>query len=155
MDQLPTGATEISGVPFGVPNDVLMHMSVNNRRGMTYGMTHRGFVTMWKLWDEFGIADSDMHGYWEDDPVITLDQEEVYATSFIKEGKVLVAIGNWRSEPVNVKMNIDWKRLKMNPKEVTIIAPEMKDYQEDRSFKVGESIPVGSKSDCLLIISKK
>ena len=147
--------TEVSGVPFGVVNDILMHMSVNNKRGMTYGMTHRGFVPMWKLWDQFGIADSKMQGYWEKNPIVTLDQKNVYATTYLKEGKVLIAIGNWTNEPVKVKMNIDWERLNLKPGDVKISAPEIDNYQIERSFKVDELIPVDPKGDCLLIISKK
>jgi hypothetical protein len=147
--------TEVSGVPFGVVNDILMHMSVNNKRGMTYGMTHRGFVPMWKLWDQFGIADSKMQGYWEKNPIVTLDQKKVYATTYLKEGKVLIAIGNWTNEPVKVKMNIDWIRLNLKPGDVKIIAPEIENYQKERYFKVDELIPVDPKGDCLLIISKK
>ena len=146
--------TEVSGVPFGVVNDILMHMSVNNRRGMTYGMTHRGFVPMWKLWDEFGIVDSKMQGYWEENPIVTLDRKNVFATTYIKNDKALIAIGNWTSELVNVKLNIDWERLNFKPGEITIEAPEIQDYQKQRLFKVGESIPVDAKGDCLLIISK-
>ncbi len=147
--------TEVSGVPFGVVNDILMHMSVNNKRGMTYGMTHRGFVPMWKLWDQFGIENSKMQGYWEKNPIVTIDQKNVFATTYLKEGKVLISIGNWTNEPVKVKMNIDWIRLNLKPGDVKIIAPEIDNYQKERSFKVDELIPVDPKGDCLLIISKK
>jgi len=147
--------TEVSGVPFGVVNDILMHMSVNNRRGMTYGMTHRGFVPMWKLWDQFGIADSKMQGYWEKNPIVTLDQKNVYATTYLKDDKVLIAIGSWTNDPVKVKMNIDWGRLNLKPDEVKIVAPEIDNYQKERLFKIDEPIPIDPKGDCLIIISKK
>ena len=147
--------TEVSGVPFGVGNDILMHMSVNNRRGMTFGMTHRGFVPMWKLWDEFGIADSKMVGYWEKNPIVTLDQKNVFATTYVKDGKALISIGSWVNEPTNVKMNINWNLLGLKPSEVKIIAPEIQGYQKERSIKVDEPIPIDAKGDFLLIISKK
>jgi hypothetical protein len=149
--------TETSGIPFGVLNDQLMGSlwNVNLRRGMTFGMNLRGFSPMWKLWDDFGIVDSKMTGFWEKNPVVTTDHKNVFATAYIKEGKVLIVIGSWVDEPVNVKMNIDWKRLGLNPQEVNIIAPEIKNYQKERSFKVDEPIPIDALSDCLIIISKK
>ena len=146
--------TEVSGIPFGVPNDILMHMSVNNRRGMTFGMTHRGFVPMWKLWNRFGISDAKMQGYWEDNPVVKTGLDEVYATSFLKGDSILVAIGNWRSEPVDVNLFIDWKRLQMKPAQVKILAPEMDNYQKEHIFRPGDPVPVDAKSDILLIIKK-
>ena len=42
--------TEVSGIPFGVPNDLLLHVAVNTHRGMLFGMVRRGFAPMWKLW---------------------------------------------------------------------------------------------------------
>jgi len=147
--------TEVSGIPFGVGNDILMHMAVNNRRGMTFGMTHRGFVPMWKLWDEFGISDSKMVGYWEKNPIVTLDQKNVFATTYVRDGKTLISIGSWINEPVKVKMNVDWNRIGLKSSEVKIIAPEIQGYQKERSFKADDSFPIEAKGDLLLIISKK
>ena len=152
---------ETSGIPFGVMNDVLYQYSPNTHTGrnfhrsMLYGMTLRGDWHMWKLWDDFGIVDSKLAGYWDTNPVATTDHKNVFATAYVKDGKALIAIGSWVNEPVNVKMSIDWKRLGLNPAEVNIIAPEIKDFQKERSFKVDELIPIDAQSDCILIISKK
>ena len=144
---------EVSGIPFGVPNDLLLHVAMNTHRGMLFGMVRRGFAPMWKLWDEFGIADSKMIGFWEKQPIVTTDQDKVYATTYVKDGKTLIVIGSWVDKPVNVKLNIDWDRLGLKASQVTITAPEVKDYQKERSFKAGETFPVDAKSDLLLIIS--
>jgi hypothetical protein len=148
---------ETSGIPYGIMNDIFFQDDVNNRRGMTYGMTIRlgKSWAMWELWDLFGIADAEMHGYWERNPVVQTDQKDVLATAFIKNGKTLVAIGSWRDKPVMAKLNIDWKRLGLNPSEISITAPEIKSYQKERTFIAGESIPVDALGDCILIISKK
>ena len=146
---------EVSGIPFGIGNDMLLHMAVNSHRGMLFGMTSRGFWPMWKLWDDFGIADSKMVGFWEKNPIVSTDQKNVFATTYFKEGKVLIAIGSWVNEPVSVKINIDWQRLNLKPEEVSIVAPEIHEYQKERSFKLNETIPIDANGDCLLIISKK
>lgn len=146
---------EVSGIPYGVMNDVLMHMSVNNRRGMNFGMTHRGFTPMWELWDEFGIVGSKMMGFWETAPVVTTNHKNVFATAFVKEGKTLVAIGSWVDEPVDVKLSVAWERLGLNRSEVTIVAPLIKNYQQERRYQVDDEILVEAKGDCLLIISEK
>lgn len=146
--------TEVSGIPFGVGNDILMHMSVNNRRGMNFAMTHRGFTSMWKLWDDFGIADAKMMGFWEKTPVVTSNKKDVVVTAYVKKGKTLLSVGSWVDEPTQVKLNIDWKRLGLNPAKVEITAPEIKDYQKTTTYKVGEAIPLEAKGDRLLIISE-
>jgi len=146
---------ELSGMPMGIGNDMLLHMSDSNRRGMVFGMTQRGFFPMWRLWDSFGISTSEMSGFWDASPAINTDQKDVYATAYIKKGKTLVAIGNWADKPVKVRLNIDWKRLGLNSSEVKIVAPEIEGYQEEKVFKTGEPFSVSSKGDLLLIISGK
>ncbi|MCG6191435.1 glycoside hydrolase domain-containing protein [Maribellus maritimus] len=126
-----------------------------DHRGMLFGMNKRGYWPMWKLWDGFGIADAKMAGFWEDNPVVSTNQKNVYATTYIFHYKVLVAIGSWVDEPVEVNLNIDWERLGLSPDGVTIEAPEIKDYQNKRLFKVNGSIPIAAKRDLLLVISKK
>jgi hypothetical protein len=148
---------ETSGIPYGIMNDIFFQDDVNNRRGMTFGMTVRlgKSWAMWELWDRFGIADAEMHGYWERDPPVTTDQKDVLATVYIKDGKTLVAIGSWNDKPVNAKLKIDWERLGLDPSGVIITAPEIKSYQRERTFKAGEPIPVDALGDCILIISEK
>ena len=146
---------ELSGMPMGIGNDMLLHMTDNKRRGMLFGMTPRGFWPMWKLWDSFGITDSEMFGFWEADPVISTDHEEVYVTTYIKQGKVLVVIGNWLDKPVEVRLNIDWERLGLDPLSVSYTAPHIDDYQTEKTYKAGEPFPVPAKGDLLLLISKR
>jgi hypothetical protein len=149
--------TETSGIPYGIMNDIFFQDQVNNRRGMTFGMTVRlgKSWVLWELWDRFGIAEAEMHGYWEKNPVITTDQKNVVATAYIKEGKTLIALGSWNAKPVSARMNIDWKRLGLNPLEVTLIAPEIEFYQKGRGFLVDEPIPVDALGDRILILSQK
>ncbi len=145
--------TEVSGIPFGVPNDILMHMSVNNKRGMTYGMTHRGYAQMWKLWDDFGIKDAKMIGYWDKTPAVKTGNKNVVATAYLKKGQILVALGNWSNKTEKVLLDIDWKAWGLNPGKLKISAPEIKDYQKAVEFNPGDIITVEPKDDLLLIIS--
>ena len=97
----------------------------------------------------------EMNGYWENSPVVTTDNENVFVTSYIKKDKILLAIGSWVDKPVETNLNIDWERLGLSPTGVNIEAPEIKDYQEKRSFKVNEPIQITAKGDLQLVISKK
>ena len=82
---------ESSGIPFGLMGDML-YRGGNKWLGMQYGMTVRhpwmteGVVCdprpVWKLWDEFGIADARMTGFWEPEVPVKADRD--------------VTIQNWR-----------------------------------------------------------
>lgn len=148
---------EASSIPFGIMSDMLLQVGINEHRGMLYGMTIRrgNAYNFWKLWDEFGIADSEMNGYWEKNPAITTDNNEVYVSSYIKDGKTLVAIASWVKEPTEVMLNIDWDRLGLNPAEVKISAPEIERHQESRTFMLDEAIPVDALGDCILLITEE
>lgn len=145
---------ETSGIPFGVMNDILLQVGINEHRGMLYGMTIRNKAwRMWKLWDEFGINNSKMNGYWEKNPVVTINHKDVYATTFIKEGSILIVLASWAKEPVNVKMNIDWERLGLNRSNVKITAPKIEDYQKENSYGIEQHIPIDALSDYFILIS--
>ena len=55
--------SKVSGVPFGVVNELLPHRSVNKgRRGMVYAMVLRLAWLTCKFRDEFGITESKLPG---------------------------------------------------------------------------------------------
>ena len=152
-----------SGIPFGVMSEML-EGGGNRFLGMVYGTTARhesdergeetSPVPVWKLWDEFGIKDARMVGYWDTEcPVRTSDQD-VKATAYVKDGSTLVSIGNFSDRDKNVRLSIDFKALGLDPAFAKITAPSVKNFQEERAFKPGEIIPVKAKQGWLLLISK-
>ena len=79
----------------------------NPWRGMIYGMTSRAPWSgdpsaIWKLWDEFGINDSEMIGYWVDDCPVKTGRPDVLATVYKKNGSTLIALASWADGPARV-----------------------------------------------------
>ncbi len=165
-DEMPpeNWLVEVSGIPFGLMGDML-HGGGNPWRGMLYGMTVRypwyteGVQcdprSIWKVWDDFGIAGSVMIGYWEKWPVVKTSDPDVLATVYLKKDEMLVAIASWAEKPVSVSLDIDWERTGMDPSKVRIFSPPIKDYQEERTFGIDEKIPVAPKKGWLLWIKAK
>lgn len=141
---------EISGAPFGLFSDMLG--TPNNYRGMLFGSTGRPGVTfpgpMWAFWDSFGIADSDMVGFWQEDTPVQVsgqpnifvnDSNVVLATCYVNKlaKKTLVAVASWAIGPRNVTLDIDWAAVGMQPmapKNVT--APAIVGFQAAAQFGV-------------------
>lgn len=152
---------EVSGIPFGHMGDML-HGGGNPWRGMVYGMTVRHpWITegvtcdpraIWNVWDNFGIADAKMLGYWEDDPVVTTSHPEVKATAYVKDGKMLVSIASWANDAVNVTLNIDFGDIGLDKSRVKITAPKIENFQEERNFQIEDRIPIEPAKGWLLII---
>ncbi|HUH47178.1 MAG TPA: glycoside hydrolase domain-containing protein, partial [Arenibacter sp.] len=142
---------EVSGIPFGHMGDML-HAGGNPWRGMVYGMTVRypwfteGISCdprdIWKIWDDFGIADAKMIGYWEKSAPLTVNRDDIKATIYTKEGKALISIASWAPEKVDIELKIDLKALGLQNKKVKLYAPEIPAFQEKRTFEITDKIPM-------------
>ena len=93
---------EISGIPFGLTSEMLNYENGGNPyRGMVYGMTgrqHSSAVYMWRFWDQFGIQNAEMQGYWSPKCPVKTDHPGVVATVYKKPGQALIALAHWPQE---------------------------------------------------------
>ncbi len=151
---------EISGIPFGITGEMLQDGG-NPWRGMVFGMTNRlpwsgkNPAHLWKVWDEFGIDDSQMFGYWSPDCPVRTDNEDVLATAYVKKGSVLVSVASWAKNEVNCRLEVDWKALGLDPKKALLYAPAIQDFQEEATFKPTSKILIEPGKGWLLILSEK
>jgi hypothetical protein len=103
--------TEVSGLPFGLMGEMLQDGG-HPYRGMLYGMTARKYGNVdprpvWKLMNDFGIADSRMLGYWLDDAPVTTDNPRVLATTYVRADGVLIALASWSEKDETVRLSVD------------------------------------------------
>ncbi len=95
---------------------------------------------IWKVWDNFGLADVKMIGYWEEKPLVST--KNVQATTYLKNKKMLISTANWATTWVAVKLNIDFAGTGLNPDKVKITAPVIKNFQPENKFDENETIPI-------------
>jgi len=150
--------TEVSGIPFGLMGEMLQSGG-NPWRGMIYGMTNRMPWSdnadprpIWKVWDDFGMQGTQMIGYWVDTNPVKTDNEKILATVYKKKDKSLISIASWDNGDAYIKLNIDWKKLGIDSSKAAIVAPEIKNFQAERTFKINEKIPVEKGKGWLLIV---
>ncbi|WP_445143949.1 glycoside hydrolase domain-containing protein [Dyella sp. Tek66A03] len=151
--------TEISGIPYGVMGEMLQNDG-NLWRGMLFGMTNRlGWSPgsdprgLWKLWDDFGISQADMVGWWVHDTPVKTGRDDVLATSYVRKGKrTLIALASWAPEKTEVKLTIDWHALGLSASKVTLVAPAVNGFQSAATFKPGEAIAVEPGKGWLLVV---
>lgn len=181
--QMPSAnwLVEVSGIPFGLMGDMLQ-LGGNQWLGMVFGMTNRlGWITdgiycdptnIWEVWDKFGIADARMVGYWDQNPIVTTSNENVCATAYVKDKSIpasvppgggiktnnngmLVSLGNWANEAVSVKLTIDFSKINLDPKEIKIRAPFIKDFQEEQIFRLDEELTIDAKKGLILYFEEQ
>jgi hypothetical protein len=154
---------EVSGIPFGLMGDMLQGGG-NPWRGMVYGMTNRlpwGTAgvscdprAIWKVWDEFGIAEAKMIGYWETDCPVRTSSKDVLATAYVKNGRTLASIASWAPKQVDCRLLIDWKALGLDPQKAVIVAPKVHGFQPAQRWRPDDAIPVTPTKGWLLLIGE-
>ena len=150
---------EVSGIPWGTMGEMLQNGG-NKWRGMLYGMTARmpwskdvDNRPLWQLWDDFGIEDSEMIGYWVKDNPVKTGKEKTLATVYRKKGeKALVSLATWNDTDDVVDLSIDWDALGLDPKKVKLHAPALDLFQDEASWKVGEPITVPKGKGLLILV---
>lgn len=112
--------TEVSGIPYGQTSEMLegggdpyigMLFSMNNRYGWGVKNAHR----IYRIWDDFGIQDSEMRGFWHSKNPVKITDDDVKATVYIKNDSALVCVFNFSESDKNVKMEVDEKLLGFAP----------------------------------------
>jgi hypothetical protein len=153
---------EVSGIPFGLMGDML-HRGGNRWLGMLFGMTVRhpwmtdGIICdprpVWKVWDEFGIHQSKMIGFWEGEvPVVTSDEEHVKVTAYLKEDKVLLSLGNFSDKKQKVTLKINWEQVGLDQQKVKVIMPAIQDFQDAETIDLGDIIEVEARQGKLIVL---
>jgi hypothetical protein len=148
---------EISGIPFGLMGEMLQDGG-NPWRGMVYGMTNRlpwagDPSPLWKAWDEFGIKESEMRGFWDMECPVRVNNADVLATVYMVEGKrAMIALASWADGDVKCKLNINWKILGLDIKKVKLIAPAIVNFQPAMEFNPDEEISIPKGKGWLLIL---
>ena len=149
---------EVSGIPFGLMGEMLQDGG-NPWRGMVYGMTARMpretlVARLWKLWDDFGMADAKMTGSWTPICPVKTDHKEVLATVYVKADKTLIALASWAEDTVNCRLDIDWDALHLDANKARLVGATIKDFQAPAGFSASDAIPVEPGKGWLLILSQ-
>ncbi len=153
--------TEVSGIPFGLMGEMLQDGG-NQWRGMVFGMTNRlpwsgnnDPRPLWKVWDTFGMKGTKMFGYWSENSGIKTGNPEILATVYKKQGAALVAIASWAEKDELVKLNIDWKKLGIDPVKAVVTIPEVQNFQAGASLSLQQEISIPKGKGVLIIIKEK
>lgn len=148
---------ELSGIPYGLMGEML-EGGGNPWRGAVFGMTNRLPWTggdpraIWKAWDDFGIADTRMIGWWVRTNPVQTGRPDVLATTYLKAGKALVAVASWARDTVEVTLRFDWRALGIDPRTATITAPAIDKFQDAATFRPGAPIRIAPRKGLQLIV---
>lgn len=72
-----------------------------------------------------------------------------------KQDKVLIAYASWAKEDVNIKLDVNWKELNLDPGQVNIDAPSIQNFQGGHIYNTLDDITVPVGKGGIIIIEKK
>jgi hypothetical protein len=146
---------EIAGIPYGLFGEMLQGGG-NPWRGMLFGMTSRlGWGgdprPLWKVWDEFGIQDARMSGFWDTNCPVKTGRNDVLATAYVKQGKTLISLASWAPNAGKTRLEINSAALGLDPAKLWLYAPPIQGFQREACFRPGAEIPVTAGRGWLLL----
>ena len=130
----------------------------NPWRGMIYGMTNRlpwsgrNPADIWKVWDDFGMGESRMIGYWVSGTPSKPTTRTSWRRLILKKDRALISLASWAKGPLMARLKIDWKALGLDPKKARLRRPPIPDVQFETSFAPDDPIPFEPGKGWLLII---
>ncbi|WP_298546425.1 glycoside hydrolase domain-containing protein [uncultured Parabacteroides sp.] len=146
---------EMSGIPFGLMSETLDARNVF--RGMVYGMLPRlpwsgNPVPLWKLWDEFGMKDARLRGYWDERCPVKTGNESIIATAYVKDDRALVVLANWTDLPQTAHLSFDEELLGFKPS--SCLLPEIREVQWKGSLSFQKPCEIMGRGGLILLLEK-
>jgi len=96
-----------------------------------------------------------MIGYWDKNNPVKTNYDDILATTYLNNGKAIIAIASWNKSTQDVKLNIDWSKIGIKPENAEIISPEIKDFQNINKYSLGDSIKIQPSKGIILVIREK
>ncbi|HEX5553387.1 MAG TPA: glycoside hydrolase domain-containing protein [Chitinophagaceae bacterium] len=150
---------EISGIPFGLPGQMLQGGG-NPWRGMVYGMTNRAGWSgtppdhIWRFWDQYHIKDKTMIGYWDPNNPVNVDDDSVKVTVYKGSEESILAVGNFGSTDQLCSLTIDFHKLGYDKAKCSFIIPEIQRYQHERQLTALDQLKVPGGEGYLIVVKR-
>jgi hypothetical protein len=148
---------EISGIPFGVPSQMLQGGG-NPWRGMVYGMTNRAGWSgtppdnIWKFWDQYHIEQKEMIGYWDPGNPATVNNDSVKITVYRGKRCSILAVGNFASTPQSCTIHLDYGKLGFPQSKSVMFTPAIYRFQDSQQLKSLGHLNIPAKKGYLIIV---
>ena len=110
---------------------------------------------LWKLFDDYDIAGSEMLGYWVDRSPVKTDVEGIRSTAYLHEGHILVAIGSWSDREEQVPLLIDWDKLGLDKEGIRMYKPRIEGLQPYEELDPDRAVQVERQQGCVVVLENK
>lgn len=159
-DRLPDHwLIEVSGIPFGLPGQMLENGG-NPWRGMVYGITTRAGWTpnppknLWKFFDDYRFSERELVGYWAKDCPVTASNPNTKASLYKGKDDLIIAVANWSDKDEETNLTLDAAKLGLLGG-YAVSLPEIPDFQQDSTLTSLDKLTVPAKKGFLIVVRNK
>lgn len=151
---------EISGIPFGLPGQML-EGGGNPWRGMVYGITNRAGWTrnspehLWKFFDEYNFSEREMIGYWDKKNPLKTNNPNVKASIYKSVNEIIIAIANWADRDEKAEIIIDWPEFEIDKNNIEAFIPEIIDFQLEQTNVLLDNLVIPAEKGFLIVLKNK
>lgn len=147
---------EMSAIPYGLTSQMLGGIR-NFYAGLLYAMNFRYKWAdytdeMYKLWDDFGIEESEMLGYWHSKNPVYTDNENVVCTTYLKKDKAMICLYNFSYESEKFNIILNEKEIGFDASDVMHI-PCISGYQEQGVLMLRDELRLEGRGGKVLYIN--
>lgn len=150
---------EVSGIPFGLPGQML-EGGGNPWRGMVFGITTRAGWTpnspadLWKFFDQHHFADRNLLGYWDKDCPVKCTDPNIKVSVFKGNLDAIVAVANWSDKDQKVCLIPDMAKLGITGN-TSITIPAIPGFQDKNDNPGIEELIVPAGKGFLIVFKSK
>ena len=107
---------------------------------------------LWKLYDDFGMEEAVMYGFWNADSPLRSDNEAILPTIYVKKDKAVIVVANWTDRPAACRLSLDTGDLGFIPSKVSL--PEMAGIQAAGQVDLSGKIEVEGNKGLFILLEK-
>lgn len=149
--------TEMSGFPYGQTSGMLdgadQHVGMLYAMNSRYGWSRWDAPNLYRLWDDFGIEQAEMRGYWHSKAPVKTGEADVLATTYLRDGKALVAVYNFAKQKKRFSLSVCCELLGFVP-DPAAVAPYVKGLQRKRGVQLCSPLTLKGRSGMIIELQK-
>ena len=153
--------TEVSGLIFGMTAD--SHYDAGVSRSLVYGMMpkfgedeaiSRALGDINKIFNDFGIENATMKGFWDKTNPVKVDNAKVYCTSYLNGGDMIAVFYNANDKTTTFEVGVE-NKFNFTTLGKKVYAPQIEGMQSEKKVSFGKPMKLKAHSGLIVYVKKR
>ena len=105
-----------------------------------------------KFWDDFDLESKTMIGYWDDNPLVKTNNDNIKATVYKGKDLSVISVASWADNKETVSLTVDFDALGIDREKAKIYAPLIDNFQNENKNIDISALEINPKEGVILVI---